>query len=197
MSKAKVNALETAINAAASNIIGALETFDRASAVLADEMRSAMQMMIDAASAAGVKRDETGVSAFGDMVRNCETFVDAVAEGMLLQKTVTEYAQGAMRAYFHGVEWTPRLKNDPDMRLPWSKAPAKGAKVSTVIGANASAAAKAAETVATTSKALPRPQLDALLRTTLKALRDAGLVETAAEVLDVFLEIEGFTETAK
>ena len=196
MSKAKQNLLESAINAQASYVITALDVFDAASVTFANELRGAMQSMVDAATKSGLKKDETAVTAFGNMVR--DAFVDAIAEGMIERKTVTEYAQGCMRAFFHGVEWSASLKNATDMRLPWSKAPAKaGAKASTVIGTNASAAAKAAETVATTSKALPRPQLDALLRTTLKALRDAGLVETAAEVLDVFLEIDGFTESVK
>ena len=191
--KTQLNALATTINACAVNIIGALQTFDNASAVFASEIKQAMQSMVDAATTAGVKKEQEAVTAFGKMVRECETFVDAVAEGMIEGKTVTEYAQGAMRAFYHGTEWTPRTKNDPAMALPWGKAKAPGAKVSTAVGENASAGAKAAETVAM-GKALPDAALHELLRTTLKALRARNLNEVAAEVLDACLELEGFKE---
>lgn len=194
MANTKLNTLAVAINAMASNVIGALETFDNASSIFADEMRCAMQGMVDAATSAGIKKNQEAVDALGKMVRESEAFLDAVAVGMLERKTVTEYAQGVMRAFFHGVEWTPRTKNDPALALPWGKAKAAGARASTSVSESASPAAKAAETVAVAGKPLPDAALHALLRVTLKALRDRNLNETAAEALDVFLELEGFKE---
>ena len=194
MTNAKnLQALMDTVNFNASLLIGALAEFDMAGATLASANKATVQSMVDAATKAGVKKEQGAVEWFGRTIRECEAFVDAVAEGMIEKKTVTEYAQGAMRAFYHGTEWTPRTKNDPAMALPWGKAKAPGAKVSTAVGENASAGAKAAETVAM-GKALPDAALHELLRTTLKALRARNLNEVAAEVLDACLELEGFKE---
>jgi len=109
----------------ASAIVTALSALDKAAGKSRDAIALAMQAFIDAAYAAGCDKDEETVKALGVEVRTCQTFIDAVASGMIEAKTCTEYAQGAMRAYFHGMPWTPSLKNDPDASLPWSKKPAK------------------------------------------------------------------------
>ena len=143
MTNAKnLQALMDTVNFNASLLIGALAEFDMAGATLASANKATVQSMVDAATKAGVKKEQGAVEWFGRTIRECEAFVDAVAEGMIEKKTVTEYAQGAMRAFYHGTEWTPRTKNDPAMALPWGKAKAPGAKVSTAVGENASAGAK-------------------------------------------------------
>ena len=105
----------------AAAIVDALVAVDKAAAKSRDAIAFAMQAYIDSAYAAGCDKEEATVTAIGAEVRTCQTFVDAVASGLLESKTCTEYAQGAMRAYFHGVTWAPTLKNNPDMALPWSK----------------------------------------------------------------------------
>jgi hypothetical protein len=136
--------------------------------------------MVDAAATAGLERTESAVKAFGKLVRDAESFVDAVAVGGVESKTITEYAQGAMRAHFHGVEWTPRLKNDSAMALPWGKA-GKGATAATPNGGK----------VTSTDRA----ELDKTAVKLLAQARALGLTGLAADLLDVLLEgLDGFKE---
>jgi hypothetical protein len=111
----------------AAAIVTALESLDLAAGKSRDAIAFAMQSYIDAAHAAGLDKEPATIKALGAEIRGCQTFVDAAAAGMIESKTVTEYAQGAMRAYFHGVPWAPTLKNNPDYALPGSKAASAGA----------------------------------------------------------------------
>lgn len=191
------NATERA-NEFAQTLVGQLDVADDAVSLYG-------QQIIDLATHAKIAKSPEGAVAFYALFKN-ESMIEGFNLG-IVKKTHIEMARSAVCCWWHGVEFYASAKNEPEMTSDVPNAFGKvkaageakksGARVATVIGTNASAAAKAAETVATTSKALPRPQLDALLRTTLKALRDAGLIETAAEVLDVFLEIDGFTESVK
>lgn len=118
---------------AAVAIVESFAHLDEAASRHADTERAAVQTYLDACRAAGVPADQANVTALGDEIRGSQAFIDAIAEGVLEAKTVTEYAQSAMRAYFHNVPFTKRLKNVAEMALPWSKkkasaAPAKKAK---------------------------------------------------------------------
>lgn len=176
----KLNQLTSAINEQAANVVATLGELDVAAGKAADGIKTAMQTMVDAAAASGLKKDKAAVTAFGKLVREAEAFLDAVAEGMLEQKTVTEYAQGAMRAFFHGVEWSPRLKNDSEMALPWGKT-AKGGTA----------------TPAGSVKSTDRAALDATACKFLQQARLLGLTELAADVLDLLIDrLDGFKEPA-
>lgn len=182
MSKFNAKVVCAAIEAQAENIVHAWGEFDTATAKVADTIRTAMQSIIDAASSAGLKKDQAGVSWLGEQIRESQTFIDAVAEGLLEKKTVTEYAQGAMRAYFHGVPFSGSLKNDKDMGLPWGKANTTAKKT----GARPSKGTKA------------NPDADArqAVQTAIAALRAANRTEMAASILDLALETwDGFAET--
>lgn len=170
------------LNPHARAVVSAFEGFDKAASKFTGQVTIAFQMMCDTASVAGVKRDEPSIKAFMSDIRNTEAFVDAVAVGMLEQKTVTEYAQSAGRAYFHNVPFTADLKNKPEYALPWSKA-GKGKKH----GAEAGEAGK----VQTTDRA----ELDKTACKLLAQCRMLGLNELAATLLDTLIEsLDGFKE---
>jgi hypothetical protein len=124
-------------------------------------------------------RDNAMVKAIGNEIRTCQAMLDAVAIGMLEKKTVTEYAQSAMRAYFHDVPFAQGLKNDPAFQIPNAngdvkvKAPSKAGKVSKT----------------------SRAELDKTITKMLEQARVLGLNEFAANILDVCLEsLDGFHE---
>jgi hypothetical protein len=170
------------LNPQARAVVSALESFDKASQKCSEHITLAFQLMCDAASVAGVKRDEPSVKAFMAEIRGAEAFLNAVAVGMLESKTVTEYAQSAGRAYFHNVPFTADLKNKPAYALPWSKA-GKGKK----LGAEAGEAGK----VQTTDRA----ELDKTACKLLAQCRMLGLNGLAADLLDVLVEgLDGFKE---
>ena len=107
-------------NAHAANIVKAYGAFDRATSKFSAEVSRTLNTYVDACRVApGMGKDEASCKAMQKAIREAEAFTRAVAEGLLEPKTITEYAQGAARALFHGVEWGPRLKNDPAYALPW------------------------------------------------------------------------------
>ena len=154
----------------AVSLINAQKSHDTASAKFADIISRTFQMYLDACSIAGIPRDVRTVKAIGTTIRNDERIVKACThDGTLVSKTVTEYAQSAMRAYFHNVPFSQGLKNDPSMVLPGGKA--KAAK---------------AGSVTTTNN-------DALVKTLVKALeqcRTIGNDATAAGIVDLIIEIK-------
>jgi hypothetical protein len=159
----------------AKSIIAAQAAADRAAVKTSDAIVMAIQRHLDACSVAGIPRDLQGVNAIGKGIRECQVFLDAVATGFFEKKTITEYAQGAMRAYFHNVAFAASLKNDPAYKIPSKDGTVKSAGKST-----------------TTTVA-------AFHRTLIKALQQArllGLEEQAADLLDFCLEsFDGFSET--
>jgi hypothetical protein len=170
----KANIVTTAIEANGEAILSALSALDTAASQTADAIRTAMQSMVDAAASAGLKKEQSSVDWFGQQIREAQVFIDAIAEGGLEKKTVTEYAQGAMRAHFHGVEWTPRLKNDPSMGLPWGKQNVTAKKA----GARPSKG----------KKANPLEDAKSSVLAALAALRAANMAEFAADVLDLAVD---------
>ena len=165
-------------NVHAANIVKAYGRFDAASVKFAAELSRTMNQYVDACrTAEGIGKDEASCKAMQSAIRKADAFERAIADGLLLQKTITEYAQGAARALHYGVEWTPTLKNDPEMSLPWGKKGAgKGAKSGKVV---------------TTDRAA----LEATLQKALQQARALSLDGFAAELFDVISEtLDGFTE---
>jgi hypothetical protein len=111
-----------AFDAYAKTIIKGYESFDNATAKLSATVHSTMQAYIDVCAKAGLSRDKAGCSALGKAIRECDTVQAIVATGAMEKKTFTEYAQSAMRAFFHGVPFEASLKNNKEMGLPWGNA---------------------------------------------------------------------------
>ena len=164
-----------AFRPSATALRSALVAHDKAQAKIRDTIACAMVSYVDACHVAGLPKTEEGCQALGKAVRDCETMQSMVALGLLEKKTLAEYAQGLMRAFYHGVPWTPTIKNDPAMALPWGKAmkPAKAGKVSTT---------DAGAVTATAKKLLAQARL-------------LGMDALAADLLDVLQEhMPEFTE---
>jgi hypothetical protein len=119
-------------NAFGSTIINATTAADKAAGKARDIVAQAFAQYMDACTVAGVTRDEEGVKSIGDEVRTCQVFIDAVAVGLIEKNTVTNYAQSAMRAYFHDVAWYASAFLSEEKgglpALPWSKGAVKGGK---------------------------------------------------------------------
>ena len=175
MSNVTIKSVVPSFDNSAAAIIAAQRQADKVNVKAGAAIVQAMQQHLDACAVNGVPRDLPGVTAIGKVIRECQAFIDAVACGTFEKKTITEYAQGAMRAYFHNVEFTASLKNDPDFKIP-----AKDGSV------------KKSGSVSTTTKA-------AAFKTARKLLEQLRLIECddcAAAVLDAMLDgFEDFTET--
>jgi hypothetical protein len=123
----------------AKALLTATAGLDHATAKFAGLVSLNLQQFLDVCATAGVLRDHKGCAAIGKAVRENDVMVKAcVFDGTLRQKTVTEYAQGLMRAYFHNVPFTQGLKNDPAFKIPnangdnsKAKGPKAGGKVQT------------------------------------------------------------------
>lgn len=119
----------------ASAIIGAHEVFDKASATLSDTIRMHMQAYVDEVFLATGKRDQATCNALGKAIRESQVVIDACeGDGGMERNTFTNYAQGAMRALHYGIEWAPRLFQDKEYLLPWSKRTAKADKAENTKG---------------------------------------------------------------
>jgi hypothetical protein len=166
-------------NNAATAIIKALSAADNAAAKYSVALATTMQQYLDGCAVLGMVRDNAAVKAIGNEIRTCQAMLDAVATGMLEKKTVTEYAQSAMRAYFHDVAFSQGLKNDPDYQIP---------------NANGDVKVKA-PTKAGSTKKTNRAELDKTIVKMLEQARLLGLNEFAATILDVCLDsLDGFKE---
>lgn len=170
-----------AFNPFAKAIVKSYGKFDRASSTFNAELTQTMNAYVDACRVApGIGKDQESCKAVQKAIKNADAFVRAVADGLIEPKTVTEYAQGAARALFHGVEWIADIKNRPEFGLPWGKA-GKGS------------AGKAGKVTSTS-----REDLDKTLSKAIAQARMLGLTEFAAQVLDVAIEsLDGFKEIAE
>ena len=167
-----------AFDASAVTILKATKAFDLAGSKWSQTVAATMQQYVDLC-AVTIGRDEAACKAAQKAIRESQVVIDAVAAGVVEQKTFTEYAQGAARALHYAVEWAPTLKNDPEMALPWSKKAA------------AAAATKAGKVISTS-----REDLDSTIRKMLQQARALHLEGFAADVLDLAIDrLEGFTET--
>jgi len=136
-----------------------------------------MQQFTDAWAIAGYSKSQADVARLGKAIRDSEAVKNMTETTWLKRKTFTEYAQSAMRAFFHGVPFSASLKGNPDMGLPWGGA--KGDKKN------------ASGTVVSTTR-------EALDKTLIKALEQArllGLTEFAADMLDLCIDrLDSFKE---
>lgn len=164
-------------DAHAKRIGKSYESFDIASAKLSAVVLETMQAFID--SCGDLPRDKKGCDALGKAIRDCETVKGFTESGFMERKTFTEYAQSAMRAHFHGVPFSPALKNDKSMGLPWGKVSGKD-------GATSSGA------MVSTS----REALDKTICKALQQMRLLGLTELAANTLDLMIDsLDNFSES--
>jgi hypothetical protein len=161
-----------------SLIVKAAIAADKLEAKNRDAITVAMTKFLDACAVTGVPRDEAGTKAIGEEIRGCQALLDAVAQGHVKTNTVTNYAQGAMRAYFHNLKWTPCAYHNPEKGtggLPFLPG-GKGAKA---------AEAKAGSITKTTDKAL--------LETLKKAIEQALILnrlEAKGMLIDVACTID-------
>jgi hypothetical protein len=177
MSTVTIKSIVPSFDNAAKAIITAQAKADRINSKAGAVIAQSIQQHIDACAVANVPRDLQGVNAIGKGIRECQAFIDAVAMGTFEKKTITEYAQGAMRAYFHNVEFTASLKNDPEFKIPAKDGSVK--KSGSVTKTSADSTAKTAQKL-------------------ILQLRALGHNDTAAGIVDVMLEtFAEFTETAE
>jgi hypothetical protein len=163
----------------AKTINKAHETLDNASAKTRDVVNFTMQAYIDQCNKAGLSKTEADVTRLGKTIRESQAVLDIVASGTMEKKTFTEYAQSAMRAFFHGVPFNAALKNDKSMGLPWGGAKGGDKKPS-----------KAGPSTETT-----RAALDKTLSKALEQARALGLTEFAADMLDLCIDrLDSFKE---
>lgn len=180
----KIEQLFTVAAEAAHDWLEAAVAADKAASKASEHLAAFITRTVDACHAAGVTKDKKGCDFVATLVTGNQPVVDAIAEGLLEAKTVTEYAQGAKRAFFHGVAWQASLKNNPAMALPFGKASKSAGTV---------AAAPTAGKIKSTSRA----DLDATACKLLAQARMLGLNDLAADILDLLIDrLDGFSEPA-
>ena len=174
----KISAVVPDFNAYAKKIVSVQGKADKAAGNASNVISQSIQKYLDACIVSGLTRDVQNAHAIKDAIGDCQVFIDAVAVGIYQRNTITAYAQGAMRAFFHDVDWTPTLQNDPALKVP-----SKSGKV------------RASGTTTTTTK-VTREQLDKTLSKALAQMRALTLDDTAAELLDFLLDnLTGFSES--
>jgi hypothetical protein len=178
MASTKLELTPVSFNADAMAIVRALDKGTKAYIKATGEVARIMQQYIDKWFIANGNTEQS-VKAMGSAIRDSQAVIDLVATGAIEKKTFTEYAQGAMRALHYGVPFAADLKNNPDMALPWGKAKTGGGN-------------KPSGTVISTSRA----DLDKTISKALAQARALGLMDFAADVLDLCLDsLDGFKET--
>ena len=174
----KISAVIPDFNSYAKKIVSVQGKADKAAGNASNVISQSIQKYLDACIVSGLARDVQNAHAIKDAIGDCQVFIDAVAVGIYQRNTITAYAQGAMRAFFHDVDWTPTLQNDPELKVP-----SKSGKV------------RASGTTTTTK--VTREQLDKTLNKALAQMRELTLDDTAAELLDFLLDnLTGFAESA-
>ena len=163
----------------AQRVLEATVAGDEAISMMRDAIGCAFQGYLDEACTT-LDRSEASCKALMAEIRGAQCFVDAAAIGLLEKATISNYAQGAARAFFHGVPWTAAMFRLPEYALPWSgKAKESAAK------------AKPGKVQSTTRK-----DLDKTICALLQQARLLGLTEFAAEILDLALDsLDGFEES--
>ena len=173
-SKQTIKSIVPSFEGAAKSILAAQKKADAIASKAGAVIAQSIQQHLDACAVSAVPRDLQGVNAIGKTIREAQAFLDAVATGVMEKKTITEYAQGAMRAYFHNVPFAASLKNDPAYKIPAKDGSVKSA--GSVSKTTADAAAKTA-------------------RKLIEQLRMLGQDDAAAGIVDVMLECNpDFTE---
>lgn len=154
----------------ARKVLSALEKGDQATIKASQQVAIVFNQFVDAARVdESIQKDAKGAKSVGAAVR--EAFTDFVAIGAIQKTTVSNYAQGAARAFFHNVEWSARLFMDPALAIP-----------SATTGKTR---ANAGSVKTTDSKAI--------VKTLTKALEQARLMQNdalAAGIVDLIIEID-------
>lgn len=178
MTANKIELVPVSFNDDARAIVRAIDRGTKAYVKATAEVARIMQAYIDKWFIANGKSEQS-VKAMGAAIRDSQAVIDLVATGAIEKKTFTEYAQGAMRALHYGVPFAADLKNNPDMALPWGKAKATGTT------------AKNGKVSTTT-----RAELDKTLTKALAMARTLGLLEFAADLVDLCTDsLDDFKET--
>lgn len=98
---------------------------EKLSGKFSDTTRVLFNAWIDSVRASGLSKDEAGCAKLRDAIVDQEDIADALRNKLWTRTTIGNYAQGAMRAFFHGSEWSPRAFQAVDKgglpQLPWSK----------------------------------------------------------------------------
>lgn len=110
-------------------LVKAQASYDAASVKLGNKHASALSVLfnswLDQCHAAGLDKSEAGTKALRAAILDQEDVARAIREGLWTRDTIGNYAQGAMRAFYHGAEWSPRAFQAEDKgglpALPWSK----------------------------------------------------------------------------
>ena len=174
----KIELTAVSFNDRARAIARGYKAFDTAAGKLGAVVNREMQAYIDQWFIANGNTEQS-VKAMGKAIRDSQVVLDLVATGAMEKKTFTEYAQGAMRALHYGVPFAADLKNNPDMALPWGKAKTSGST------------AKNGKVSTTT-----RAELDKTLTKALAMARTLGLLEFAADLVDLCTDsLDDFKET--
>jgi hypothetical protein len=171
-------------NTRATSIRQALIDLDMAGATSADLIKTAMQGYIDEVFLVTGKRDQPTCEMLGKMIRESEVIEQMIMDMLIEKPTVTNYAQGAMRALHFKVDWTPRLfQQTEEYKLPWSKKQAS--EKATGTKGSSTDPKKAGKVSTTTDKEL--------LETYRKAIQQARLLNRATQVgalIDLALEVD-------
>jgi hypothetical protein len=137
----------------------------------------AMNSMVDKAHAAGLEKNRANCDALGKAIRDNEEMVAAVTAKVFEKTTIQNYAQGAMRAFYHGIAWESTLFTNKEKKLPWGKT-----------------STKKDDGDATTAT---RAELDETISKAIQQARALGLIGFAADMVDLASEaLEGFKEIA-
>lgn len=142
-----------------TSLLAAQQGFDTASMTFAESRNAIFQHHADACTVAAIPRTKEGFNAIVASMLDNQMVIDAIAEGVYKEKTMKSYAVGVARAWFHNVEWHTKLDQNPDMKLPWTKAAPKKSKH----GGEAKVASKAVVLKATDIKTAAK-EFAALLR---------------------------------
>ena len=160
----------------AKPVILALERGDQATIKASQRVAIIFNQFIDAQRVYGLSKDAKGAKIIGTMVR--EGFADFVATGAILKSTASNYATGAARAFYHGVEWTPRTFMQPELAVPSAS----------------TGKTKVSGSVKTTD-------LKALIKTLAKALEQSRVMKydaSASGIVDLIIELDpDFKESAE
>lgn len=150
-------------------VILALEKGDQATIRASQQIAIVFNQFIDACRVdADIPHDAKGAKTVGTLVR--ESFVDYVAMGAIQKSTVSNYATGAQRAFFHNVEWSAGTHKDPALAIPNQN----------------TGRTRTAGAVKTTDNA-------AIVKTLVKALEQARIMQAdslAAGIVDLIIEID-------
>ena len=91
------------------------------------KISQAFTQFIDACHAAGMTKCQASCDAIGKAIR--DSFKDEVEDKKFMSATISNYAQGAQRAFFHAMDWSPIAFQHEDKgglpALPWGKAKPK------------------------------------------------------------------------